>query len=714
LIRRDFAMSIWASLLAAAALSGAGAVQAEDTVAQSANDDASDGSVIIEDPVAPRDEFEGSAVLMTLREVDPNLTPIVCPFRGSIEYEPGEVSCGLITAPENREVPDSRLIQLHYVKIAAWGEDESTHRDDPVIYLTGGPGVGVDTYVERLKDHNVAEHRDLYILEQRGIGASGEFCELYNNVQPALGGDVTSMEAMQIAEAERTRLCFQEARAQGIDLSGYNTVENARDVQALREALGLEEWNIWGISYGSHLGQMVLRIDPEGTRAMVIDAIVPNDLNGLFDYGRIFSQVVTNFASTCDGGAMCEDLEARLYATIDSLSETPVILQIDESEAFPGGQQWVPPAIAAYLPFSMAYEQSEHPAVPSVIQAVANFAESRDPVIIAGLEAVLAAPDDEAGFIFPGMSAAIRCNDGYVQEALDAYSKTPLGRWEGVLGTEAGSAYAAQMCVEEGLAPRDRADYALVQTDVPTLIVNGDWDPVTPPWLAEYIHEAMPGSRLIITPFAGHGPTRSMPECAGPVMTAFFDNPDVNALDATCLEEGEPRPVYQNLKWTKAPFIAAGLITNQPESFIVPSVWLGGSLVALLLGAVMIPLGFIGRLIDRTPVSVIGADTGGARLTGWLAAVTGLAGVGMIGAGAYAASEISQVAVLAGFAAPAGAGMWSVLVSGPLGVASLVFLIRAFLTGDRIRIGTLLGFAILAVAAAALTSFAFVWDLTPF
>ncbi len=685
-------MAIWTSILAATALSSSASLQEPDE------------AVTVDAPALD---------VPILREVDPNPTPLVCPFRGTIEYEPGEVSCGLITVPENREVADSRLIQLHYVKIAAWGEDESTYRDDPVIYLTGGPGVGVNTYVERLKDHDVAEHRDLYILEQRGIGASGEFCELYGNVDPGLGGDITSMEAMQIAGADRMRLCFQQAAAQGIDLSGYNTVENAHDVKVLREALGFEQWNVWGISYGSHLGQMVLRVDPEGTRAMVIDAIVPNDLNGLFDYGRIFTQVVTNFASTCDTGPMCEDLEARLYSAIESLSDDPVILQIDESEAFPGGQQWVPPAIAAFFPFSMAYEQSEHPAVPSVIQAVANFAETRDPVIIAGLESVLAAPDDEASLVFQGMSSAIRCNDGYVQEALDAYTKTPLGRWDGILGTQAGQAYTAQVCADEGLAPRDRADYGLVQTDVPTLIVNGAWDPVTPPWLAEYIHEAMPGSRLIITPYAGHGPTRSMPECAGPVMTAFFDTPDVDALDASCLEEGEPRPVYENLKQTQAPFIAAGLVAGAPESFVGPGAWLVGALFPLLIGAIMIPLGFFGRIIDRTPVSVIGADTGGARLTGWLAAITGLAGFGMIGYGGYAASQISQIAVLAGLAAPAGAGMWLVQLCGVFGVISLGFLIRAFLSGERIRIGTLLGFAILAIAAGALTSFTYVWDLTP-
>ncbi len=686
-------MGMWTGLVAAATLMSGTAVQ-----------DAADTDLAIEVPPVE---------LAALREVDPNLTSLVCPFRGAIDYEPGEVSCGLITVPENREVPDSRLIQLHYVKIAAWGEDETTYREDPVIYLTGGPGVGVDSYVERLKEHDVAEHRDLYILEQRGIGASSDFCEHYSNVSPELGG-ATSMEEMQIAGAERMRLCFQEATAQGIDLSGYNTVENARDVQALRQALGFEDWNVWGISYGSHLGQMLLRVDPEGIRAIVLDAIVPNDLNGLFDYERIFTRVVDNFANTCDSGAVCEDLEERLYATMHSLQDDPLILSVDESEAFPTGQQWVPPAIAAYLPFSMAYEQSEHPAVPAVIQALADFVETRDPDIIAGAEAILSVPDDETGLgVFQGMSDAIRCNDGYVQEALDAYTETPFERWDGFLGTQAGQAYTAQVCVDEGLAPRDRADYVLVQTDVPTLIVNGAWDPVTPPWLAEYIHEAMPGSRYIEVAYAGHGPTRSMPDCAGPVMTDFFDTPDVNALDASCLEDGESRPEFVSLHITKAPFIAAALAPGQPESFVGPMVWLAGSLIPLLIGAIMIPFGFIGRVIDRTPVSVIGADTGGARLTGWLAALSGIGGFALVGYGAYASSELAQPAVLAGLAEPAGLGLWMLMLSGLFGIFSFGLLIKAFLSGDHIRIGTLLGFAILGIAAVALTSFAIVWDLTP-
>lgn len=269
--------------------------------------------------------------------VNPRLTPLVCPFKGTIDYEPGEISCGMITVPENRERAGTRLIQLHYVRIAPTGEDADEYREDPVIYLTGGPGVGVDSYVGRLKSHPIAETRALYILEQRGIGASTSFCPQFSAIDPALNA-ARNLDEMSIASAERNALCFREAAEQGIDLTGYNTVENARDVRALREALGYEQWNVWGISYGSHLGQMLLRQDPEGVRALVLDAIVPNDLFDLFDLSQIFDTLMANFSGDCSGAKACRDLEARLFAAMESLRDDPVILPGVDLKRRPGAR----------------------------------------------------------------------------------------------------------------------------------------------------------------------------------------------------------------------------------------------------------------------------------------------------------------------------------------------------------------------------------------
>lgn len=646
---------------------------------------------------------------------NPRLTPLVCPFKGAIDYELGEVSCGMITVPENRERAGTRLIQLHYVRIAPTGEDEADYREDPVIYLTGGPGVGVDAYVGRLKDHPIAETRALYILEQRGIGASTSFCPQFNTIDPGLNA-AASLDEMLIATAERNALCFREAAAQGIDLTGYNTVENARDVRALREALGYEQWNVWGISYGSHLGQMLLRQDPEGVRALVLDAIVPNDLAGLFDLSQIFDTLMANFSGDCSGAKACRDLEARLFAAMESLRDNPVILPASDSEMVPGGEVWLPPALLAYLPFSLAYDEPTYPFIPAVMSNLADALTRRDQLVLDGLAVALSGGMGQGGgfSMSPGMSAAVQCNDGYVQGELAAAQGSAGSRWHGLVVSIPGSQRAVQVCEEAGLFPRPRDQYALVQSDVPTLIVNGAWDPITPPSLAVYIHEAMPGTRYVEVPYAGHGPTRSMPECGAQVMRDFFDNRDLESLDATCLEEGPGAPQYEDLVWNTAVYRALALAPDAPQSFIVPMLWAGACVLILFLGVFILPLSVLARIIDRRPAAELAALTGGARLTAWLAAVSGLTGLTLIGAGAARLMKDADAAIIAGLAAPAGTGTWLMLLTGVLGLASLVMLARTLTSGDRVRFGTLAGITLMGLAAAALTTFAFVWDLGPF
>ena len=127
--------------------------------------------------------------------------------------------------------------------------------------------LGVDQFAIYLqhdgKDHTLLDHRDLYILEQRGIGSSDDFCPFYSSRNP-LASDVATFEESLESALQRKADCAINASAAGVDLRGYNTIENARDVKALRRALGFEKWNVWGISYGSILGQAYVREDPEG------------------------------------------------------------------------------------------------------------------------------------------------------------------------------------------------------------------------------------------------------------------------------------------------------------------------------------------------------------------------------------------------------------------------------------------------------------------
>lgn len=692
------------SAIIAAAMVSMTAALAQEELAETAGAETSQASA----------ETLAEAPSETLGALDwPTPVPVdfVCPFKDELDYEPGEISCGFISVPENRENADSRMIRLHFVKIAATGEEED-HREDPVIYLTGGPGVGVDGYVERLREHAILDQRDLYILEQRGIGASGDFCPHYGLTQRAL------VHAEDIEEAQRnaadvTGNCFAQAAAAGVDLSGYNTVENARDVKALREALGFEQWNVWGISYGSHLGQMLVLQDPEGISALVIDAIVPNDLNDLMRIGRWANLTLENIFSTCTELAICEDLEARLDAAIDAVRNDPVSVTVDDTELYPQGEIEVGGLILAFAPFSMAYEQDEHPAIPAVLDTLIGYYETRDPAFF---QLATETDDGPGGItISQGMSAAIRCNDGYVHAAADVTAEdlAENPRFEGLLATASGAAYTAQMCVDQGVGPRDRADYAFVETDIPTLIVNGAWDPVTPPPLARYIAPGFSNGRYIEVPFAGHGPTRSMSDCAGPVLNAFFDDPDPSALDATCLEEGVPSPDYLALTPTRAPVLLASAAADDPKNLVVPGLWAGVPLLVLLLGLLMIPFGTFARIIDRQPAAEIKADMALVRGLGFLTTIAGVGFAALTGYGFYAASEVSTLAIVAGLHPVASLAPWLGLASGLLGLLVLITLVQRRMSEGPIRFGSLTGLFLIGVSGVALAAFALAYDLGP-
>lgn len=641
----------------------------------------------------------------------PEPVDLVCPF--SFDYEDGALSCGFITVPENRANPDSRLIRLHYVKIASTAEDEADIRPDPVLYLTGGPGVTVEGYAERLREHHVLEQRDLYILEQRGIGHSGDFCPHYDGVRRELAwGDTPLDDARN--NAERMRECFRSAAEAGVDLTGYSTWENAHDVRDLRQALGFESWNVWGISYGSHLGQMVLNVDPEGTRAMVLDAIVPNDLTDLQRIASWANLVLENVFTTCADDPVCDGLRPRFEAALDELKANPIIVETDNLELYPEGRLRVGGEILLFAPFMMMYEQDEHPAIPSVMRAVIEAVETGDRTMFD-----LFASDSDGGGISvaQGMSSAIRCNDGYFAAQAevidDDLAANPLFQGLGFSGEAA--AMTAQVCVDEGLTPRRGSpEYSFVTSDIPTLVINGNWDPVTPPVLAEYIAPGYSNGRLIIVPFAGHGPTRSMSECAGPVLNAFFDDLDPASLDAACLEEGVAEPEYFSAFSTNALLRAAVMADDDPASLAPAGLWAGLPFFILLIGLFAYPIAWFARMIDGQSVQDLNADTGGARLLAFATALTGVGFLALIGAGGAQIFDVSEVALLAGLGPIAGTGAWLGLLTGLLGAFSLFLLWRTQMSDGGLRIGTLLGMTLTGLSGVALATFAFAWDLAPF
>jgi len=635
---------------------------------------------------------------------------VICPFRGTIDYKPGEIECGLIEVPENREQPGSRTIELNYARIRAKGKDkdgeEIAARDDPVIYLTGGPGVSIDYYVNRLKDHRLVEQRDLYILEQRGIGHSSGFCPFFSTRNRAAWIKPDYIEA-QRAQLAAMQACARSAAAQGVDLRGYNTFENARDVRALRTALGFERWNVWGISYGSALGQAVLKVDPEGIKAMVLDGIVPIDIADLMRVSRWYARDLDKLFAACALQPACAsaypDQQRRYLAAIDSVHTQPFALTVTAGERYPDGKAYMFADVVAGIPFMLLYEQKQHPAIPAIIEGLIRAVEMRDEALF---KAIATADGDDIGSMSEGMAMAVQCQDGYADQLVASLASEQIEQpvLAAVFANPAVNADAVELCAQAGMPRRDPAAYAPVQSDVPIVIANGAWDPVTPPPLAEYIMPGLGNGRLVEFPHAGHGPTRSL-ECGGVFLNSFFDDPAA-PLDMDCVTDGEKAAVFVAPYFATTAVPRAAVLADIDKKKLLPhAIWIGVSAFVVVLGFFVSVSGWSARVLNGT---TRGHALGARWLSGLaaFAAVGHLAGIGIAAAMTY---QITPVMLLFGLVGWAKWVAWLAPLAGVLGMLAL----PVALTSRGVPRASRIGFSLVAMAAISVAAFAWWWNLWP-
>lgn len=87
--------------------------------------------------------------------------------------------------------------------------------------------------------------------------------------------DDLTLEEGQALTLEALTECRDRLLADDVDLTAYNSAESAADVADLRVALGYDEWNLYGISYGTRLAQTIVRDYPEGIRSVILDSSYP-------------------------------------------------------------------------------------------------------------------------------------------------------------------------------------------------------------------------------------------------------------------------------------------------------------------------------------------------------------------------------------------------------------------------------------------------------
>ena len=239
---------------------------------------------------------------------------------------------GKLTVPENRNNPNSRLIELAFVRF----KSTSPNPGSPIIYLAGGPGgSGISTAEGSRFPLFMAmrEFGDVIALDQRSIGRSTPNLACRRESNLPLDKPATRAEIIAFATGELKK-CADKWRSQGVDLASYNTNENADDIESLRQTLGAKKVSLWGISYGTTLGLTIIKRHGQN-----VDRAILAGVEGLDDALKLPSDVQQHLADIArlvkvDSALNKEipDFLALVKTVFDRLEKQPVTVEVTDPQ----------------------------------------------------------------------------------------------------------------------------------------------------------------------------------------------------------------------------------------------------------------------------------------------------------------------------------------------------------------------------------------------
>ncbi len=459
------------------------------------------------------------------------LEPAPCPFDVPSAYR---VECGYLVVPEDRSDPDGRTIRL---AVAVFRSRSSSPAPDPVVYLEGGPGGSpLEVYIPlfEVTFAPFLERGDVVLFDQRGTGYSEPAldCPEYTEVSLDVLDENLSAEEEVGRGDEALRRCRDRLDEEGINLAAYDSAENAADLSDLRLALGYEQWNLYGISYGTRLALTAMRDHPQGIRSVVLDSVLPLQVDLIADVYGNADRALDLLFDTCAADPDCEaaypELRQTFFALVDRLTENPARITLtlpsgERSAAVLNGDRLV------WLLFESLYSTEILPLLPQIIY---QAHEGRYEPLAAIYGNLLTVLED----VSVGMYYSVQCAEEVVfsspaalNEAMDVYPEM-----RGAFGGDAADG-VFDLCAYWGAAAALPLENQAVSSDIPTLVLSGQYDPITPPAWGELASQTLSRHFFFKLPGAGHGASL-FGECPRSIVLDFLDDPG-SAPAAACIQE---------------------------------------------------------------------------------------------------------------------------------------------------------------------------------
>ena len=437
---------------------------------------------------------------------------------------PLDADCGTLKVFENRATRTGRQISLNIVVLPAISNNPLP---DPLFFLAGGPGQGAAKMAKDIRDlfSRIQRNRDIVLVDQRGTGKS--------NPLECKDDDDTLRGLNEPPEAGIARLkkCLAGYDA---DVTLYTTPIAMDDLDDVRAYLGYDRINLYGGSYGTRAALVYMRRHGDHVRAVVLDSVAPTYMRLPLYTSRDAQRALDKLVTDCEADARCHaaypGFGDRVRALMQRVTASPVHTRLVHPRTGVAEDVEIGPRFVASVIFGALYQ----PVTASILPTLLDRAEHND---FQGLLALAAAGGSDDNMSV-GMQLSVLC-------AEDAPRVTDAD----IARETAKTLFGANLLTSEVRAcdfwPRGHVDpsyYQPVVSDIPTLVLSGDLDPVTPPTWGKEVASHLSHAKHVEVPASGHGVIGTA--CGWSLVQTFIDRGSVDELDTSCVKDAHRPPFF--------------------------------------------------------------------------------------------------------------------------------------------------------------------------
>lgn len=425
---------------------------------------------------------------------------------------------GYLEVLENRSNSKSKTIK---VPVYIFKSRSDQPKKDPIIYTVGGPGSTTMPSAQYMNYYQYLDDRDFILIEQRGNYYAEPHLDCPEWARALYQSNLPNFDAAthnQLFE-KAAKSCRERLVNNGIDLNGYNTNEIAADINDLVEVLEIEEYNLLTMSYSTKIAQVLMRDYPEKIRSVVMDSPLPLEVNYDEESVKNVLESLDSLLTDCLDSEECNSIYPNIRRRFHDylVEKTMEPLKVSVENPINGSLETFHLKGADLITVFTSASTSDVANIPFEINKLLNG----DLVTVKNkLIQLFDEPGSGAGL---GMRLSVWCaeeNPFNSQEVINQ-EKIKYPRVEGL----SPAVFDNDICKIWSVKSVGLIENQAVVSDIPTLLISGEYDNETPAKWAREMLKNLPNSYHLVFKGWKHTPTTNWSnQCAMQAANEFFNN----------------------------------------------------------------------------------------------------------------------------------------------------------------------------------------------